>query len=118
MATLIATNFHYSKLLDLNNEQLISTSIDFIDKASTDALEDSFTNAFRDSIMKYLLKIVIEQEIKQLSSTETTNDWKRLSLIKKISTLKETPSKITQQNDSDKHKTIKDESSTDQLLVC
>eukprot|EP01084_Bolivina_argentea_P013173 24690_1 len=68
--------------------------------------------------MKYLLKIVIEQEIKQLSSTETTNDWKRLSLIKKISKLKETPSKITQQNDSDKHKTIKDKSSTDQLLIC
>eukprot|EP01084_Bolivina_argentea_P120614 213807_1 len=122
MAAVFATNFHYNKLLALNNEQLISTSIDLIDKASTDALEDSFTNAFRDSIMKYLLKIVIQQEINQLSSTASNKDWKRLSLIKKIAKLKETPPQInflTPKNYSDKpKKIIKDEFSTYQLLVC
>eukprot|EP01083_Nonionella_stella_P127562 386369_1 len=86
MATTVST---VNSLLGLTNEELISTSINFIDSASNNALKNCFDNLFKEAIMKYVLKIVIPQEIHQLSTT-TKSDWQRVSLIQKLSTLHET----------------------------
>merc|ERR1712154_448522 len=49
-------------------------------------LTNCYQNIFKESIMKYILKKVIKQEIEQLLSSND-EDWKRVSLIKKISKL-------------------------------
>ena len=91
MSQLLPVVPDYKELLKLNNEELISCVNLMVDRAATDALTNCFENLFRDSIMKYLLKIVIKKEIQDLSSSSSlstnSDDWKRVSLIEKIAAL-------------------------------
>eukprot|EP01084_Bolivina_argentea_P194209 333180_1 len=73
-------------LFSLRNKQLVSASLDLVDKSLTKELIDCFDNIFKESIMKYLLKTVIEQEIQEISKPNI-DDWKRISLITKIKKL-------------------------------
>eukprot|EP01083_Nonionella_stella_P225184 800844_1 len=77
-------------LLELNNEELTAASMNLVDNASTSDLKNCFENIFKESIMKYLLKIIIQKEIQQLTTHTTTENWKRLSLISRITKLKPT----------------------------
>eukprot|EP01083_Nonionella_stella_P175124 608939_1 len=102
-----------NSLLELTNQELISTSINLIENASTTALKNCFDNIFKEAVMKYVLKIVIPEEIHQLSTTSNRN-WQRVSLIQKISTLHEQPSIP---NNADTRNTLDSKSSTHYLLT-
>eukprot|EP01084_Bolivina_argentea_P294717 507198_1 len=75
----------YNELLKLNDEQLIKSIPNLVDNASMVSLSNCFENIFRESIIKYLLKHIITNEISNLSIND--DNWKRVSLIKRIAEL-------------------------------
>eukprot|EP01084_Bolivina_argentea_P076606 138850_1 len=72
---------------ELNDDELLISSYNLIDKASDDSLQNCFENIFKNDIQKYLLKLVIKEQIQHLPQHKT-NNWKRLCLLQKISHLK------------------------------
>eukprot|EP01084_Bolivina_argentea_P136314 240074_1 len=124
MATASVESIKYEDLLEFNHEQLLTSSMNLVDIAPTNFLKHCYENVFKITIMKYLLKNVIKQEIQTLSASNC-DDWKRISLIKNI--MKLTPYSVDQNvsspknsNDIMKHnnsKMNKYECSTDTLLL-
>eukprot|EP01084_Bolivina_argentea_P109234 195225_1 len=109
-------------LLKLNNDELSRASMNLVDNASTYDLKNCFENIFKESIMKYLLKIIIQKEIQQLTTHTTTENWKRLSLISRITKLKPTSQTNTAStmkklnNNITTHRNIKNPSTMELLI--
>ena len=70
-------------LKDMEKNAISSQSMDLVDQATTEALDNCFNNVFKESIRKYMLKQVIKQEIENLST-----DPDKKNIINKINALK------------------------------